>query len=57
MPIEIREVLIKAQLEKKEYRSTEEQTISPDMIRDLKEEIMDDLLEKIEDRLWKKLKR
>jgi len=57
MPIEIREVVIKANLEDSSIRSGNHQEVSSEMISTLKEEIMEDLLEKIEDRLWKKLNR
>ncbi|MEL6863532.1 MAG: DUF5908 family protein [Bacteroidota bacterium] len=57
MPIEIREVVVKAQLEK--TRSTPQQStaVSEDQIRELKEEILSELLEKMEEKLWKTLER
>ena len=57
MPIEIREVVIKAQLERSVHNPmAQQQNLNEERILELKEEILSELLEKLEEKLWPKLK-
>jgi len=57
MPIEIREVVIKAQLEKKLFDTGDQQNFSEEKILQLKEEIIAEMMEKMEEKLWSMPKR
>lgn len=53
MPIEIREVVIKAQLERKPFGQNNQGDLSEEKILQIKEEIMSAMMEKIEEKLWR----
>ena len=50
MPIEIREVVVKAQLEKPLAGSQNKEVLSKELLLEMKEEIMAELMEKVEDK-------
>lgn len=61
MPIEIREIVIKAQLEKDTPHAKDHSAVSEQQLWEMKQEIMADLLEKMEEKLeekrWSNFKR
>ena len=57
MPIEIREVVIKAKLEKNFLSQSQEGGMSEEKIQQIKAEILEDLLEKMEEKFWRLLNR
>ncbi len=57
MPIEIREVVIKANLEKSFSHKDSDEVVKEEQIRDLKEQIMAELMEQITEKLWLKKER
>ncbi len=57
MAIEIREVVIKAQLERSLSQKEDNQHFSAEKIQEIKKEILSELLEKMEEKLWKKFER
>lgn len=57
MPIEIREVVIKAQLDKSLSDQSNDQMITEERLQEMKGKIVSELTEKIMDKLWQKLDR
>lgn len=57
MPIEIREVVIKAQLEKSFSEDEKKYNLSDENLDEVKEKIVAEVLEKIMDKLWKIIER
>ena len=57
MPIEIREVVIKAQLEKKSSSDNNTSQLTEEQLYEFREAIISEVLEKMEEKMWKKFKR
>ena len=56
MPIEIREVVIKAQLEKRSSSDSNTSQLTEEQLHEFKEAIISEVLEKMEEKMWKKFK-
>ena len=57
MPLEIREIVIKANIEREPGSKKQGQTLDPLFINQLKEEIVEECLEKLEYQIGKRLER